>query len=60
VIAVDPVAVMPAAARNLQIAAKEENPWFDPTQFCRDSEVMPFAYLDASAECFVQNCFEHL
>ncbi len=57
VIAVDPVAAMrEAAARNLQIAAKE-NPWFD-TSFVeiREGDAFALPVPDASADVVAQNC----
>ena len=57
VIAVDPVAQMrEAAARNLEIAAKE-NPWFD-TSFVeiREGDAFNLPIADASADIVAQNC----
>jgi len=57
VIAVDPVASMrEAAARNLQLAAKE-NPWFDPSFVeiqAGDAFALPIP--DASVDVLAQNC----
>jgi ubiquinone/menaquinone biosynthesis C-methylase UbiE len=57
VIAVDPVAEMrQAAARNLEIAAKE-NPWFD-TSFVeiREGDAFNLPVLDDSVDIVAQNC----
>lgn len=57
VIAVDPVAAMrEAAARNLQIAAKE-NPWFDPSFVeIREGDAFALPVPDASVDVVAQNC----
>ena len=57
VIAVDPVAAMrEAAARNLQIAAKE-NPWFDPSFVeIREGDAFALPQPDASVDVVAQNC----
>lgn len=57
VIAVDPVAAMrEAAARNLQLAAKD-NPWFD-TSFVeiREGDAFAIPVADASVDVVAQNC----
>ena len=57
VIAVDPVAAMrEAAARNLQIAAKE-NSWFDPSFVeIREGDAFALPVPDASVDVVAQNC----
>lgn len=57
VIAVDPVAAMrEAAARNLQIAAKE-NAWFDPSFVeIREGDAFALPVPDASVDVVAQNC----
>lgn len=57
VIAVDPVSAMrEAAARNLQIAAKE-NPWFDPSFVeIREGDAFALPQPDASVDVVAQNC----
>ena len=57
VIAVDPVATMrTAAARNLQIAAKE-NSWFDPSFVeIREGDAFTLPVPDASVDVVAQNC----
>ena len=57
VIAVDPVAAMrEAAARNLQIAAKD-NPWFDPSFVeIREGDAFALHVPDASVDVVAQNC----
>ena len=57
VIAVDPVAAMrSAAARNLQIAAKE-NSWFDPSFVeIREGDAFTLPVADASVDVVAQNC----
>lgn len=57
VIAVDPVAAMrDAAARNLEVAAKD-NPWFD-TNFVeiREGDAFSLPVADASVDVVAQNC----
>lgn len=57
VIAIDPVAAMrEAAARNLQIAAKD-NPWFDPSFVeIRSGDAFALPVPDASVDVVAQNC----
>lgn len=57
VIAIDPVAGMrEAAARNLQIAAKD-NPWFDPSFVeIRSGDAFALPVPDASVDVVAQNC----
>ena len=57
VIAVDPVVAMrSAAARNLEIAVKE-NPWFDPSFVdIREGDAFALPVPDASVDVVAQNC----
>lgn len=57
VIAVDPVAAMrDAAARNLELAAKD-NPWFEPSFVeIRDGDAFTLPVSDASVDVVAQNC----